>query len=484
MAFGVTVETGETPQSAGISTSTGTVFAVAPANYGPETPTLIKSLAEAKTIYGGRETESLELYDALNGAFSIGAARAYVQRIGTAAGVAATLELEDSASAKPTNVTAKYKGTLGNSLKIEVKELAGKTKFEVIILNSENEVLEKTPEFATPAALYAWSKTHETYVVFTEKSASVLILKAKVATKLATGANPTQSEAATIAAIENVPKSLGPGQLIVLGATNGEAKVFQAMAEHAQKNNRHALADLKGAKTAGTTAATLITEKGAISAGLAGYIDFFSSACTATGLTLGTTRTIPASAIVAGLFARVARTGNDNQAPSGRSWSLAPFVTGFVNTYTEANMNTLNEAGINCFAERFGILCLYGDRTALSPEVDRIFYQFPASRERMHLIAESEEIGERFIFGTLDGRHQKRAKFQGELQGMIKRHWEVNALYGETAQEAGVVNVNEPINTPATEQAGELNAELIVRISPTAEAIKIIITSAPITEAV
>jgi hypothetical protein len=102
----------------------------------------------------------------------------------------------------------------------------------------------------------------------------------------------------------------------------------------------------------------------------------------------------------------------------------------------------------------------------------------------MQLVAEAEEIGERFIFSTLDGRHQKRAKFAGELQSMIKQHWENGALYGETAQEAGIVNVGEPVNTPTTEANGELKAELIVRISPVAESVKITITSRPITEPV
>jgi hypothetical protein len=65
---------------------------------------------------------------------------------------------------------------------------------------------------------------------------------------------------------------------------------------------------------------------------------------------------------------------------------------------------------------------------------------------------------------------------------MIKRHWEADALYGETAGEAGAVVVAEPVNTPTTEQAGELNAELIVRISPVAYAVKILIVATPITE--
>lgn len=485
--LGVSVATGETPQSAGISTVIGQALVVAPAIYGPETPTLVRSLSEAVALYGPREGESTKLYDALNGYFAFEGSRAYVNRVaGEGSPAAAKLEIEAGSTAKTLVVTAKYKGSYGNSLKVEVVENAGKTASTLTVLNPEGEALVTSGEYTKASELLAWGKTHETYVVISEGSAyssgKESVVKVLAATKLASGANPTANEKTTIKTIEGVPKNLGPGRLIVPG--NFEEKVHVAIAEHCAKNNRRGVCDLKEAEKAGTSATTLISEKGTYVSGIASYIDFFTSTVTAAGPAPNTSRTISFSGVFAGLMAKVARSGNNNQAPAGRSWPLTPFVTGITNTYSEADMERLNNAGLNNIAERFGVLCLYGDRTALSAEVDPIFYQYSAANERMQLVAESEEIGEQFLFGTLDGRHQKRAKFQAELQSMIKRHWENGALYGETAQEAGVVNVGEPINTLATEQAGELRAELIVRISPVAEAVKIIVTARPITEAV
>jgi hypothetical protein len=483
---GVVVTTGETLQSAGISLRTGTDFIVASANYGPETPTLVRSLNEAVQLYGPREGESVKLYDAIDRAFAIGASRAYVNRIAGGSPAAAKLELEAGSTAKTLIATAKYKGEYGNKLKVEVIENAGKTASKIVYLNPEGEVLESSPEYTEAKEILAWGKLHETYIVLSEGSGystgKAGVLKTLASKVLSGGVNPTVSEANTIKAIEGIPKSLGPGQLQVPG--NSEEKVHVAMAEHAVKNNRHALADLSGAETTGTTPSSLKSEKGTIAAGLAGYIDFFSSAGQAPGIAGGTTRTIPASTIAAGLFAKVSRTGNDNQAPAGVNWPLGPAITGLVNTYTEAQMTELEEAGINPLTEVNGQICLYGDATALARSKDPIFCQYSASRERMHLVAEAEEIGQRFLFSTLDGRHQKRALFQGELQAMIKRHWEAGALYGETAAEAGEVKVGEPVNTLATEQEGQLNAELIVRISPVATVINIHLTSSPITEAV
>lgn len=495
--LGVSVVTSEVPASGGVSTNTGTAFIAAPANYGPETtPTLIRSLNELTTLYGPRETGSSQLYDAANAFFSNEGARAYISRIaGEGSPAYAKLELETTSTTKVLVVTAKYKGTLGNSIKVALEEESSTTR--LVIYNVEGEVVEKSPYFSKASELLAWGeeKSHQNYVLVTAGSSystgKTELVKKITATKLASGANPTTTEKAIIKTIEAIPKNLGPGQLLVPGnagctGLSETEKVHTAMGEHCQKYNRFAVCDLFEAELTGTSAATLVTNKGTPSNSISGYMSFYSSAVTAAGPSSAptTSRTVAFSGVAAGLFAQVSRAGNNNRAPAGRNHSLAPFVTGIVNTYSEANMETLNNAGINNVAERFGINCLYGDRTAISPENDAIFYQYSAARERMQLVAEAEEIGERFLFATLDGRHQKRAKFQGELQGLIKAHWEAGALYGETAQEAGIVIVGEPVNTPASEAAGELKAELICRLSPVSEYVRLSIISKPITEAV
>jgi hypothetical protein len=163
---------------------------------------------------------------------------------------------------------------------------------------------------------------------------------------------------------------------------------------------------------------------------------------------------------------------------------LAPFVQGFTNTFTFTQMNTLAENGINPFAERQTKPVLYDWVSALPKTTDKIFYQFSASRERMHLQWAGEEIAESFLFQTIDGRKQLISGFQGALAGMCKRQWELNALFGNTASEAFAVNVASPINTPTTISEGQLNAELRVRLSPYAESIAVVIISAPVTESV
>jgi phage tail sheath protein FI len=243
------------------------------------------------------------------------------------------------------------------------------------------------------------------------------------------------------------------------------------------------LCDIEGSE-ATITAASLIANKGTPAAGIAGYMAFFSTFVKAQGVTLGTERTIPFSPIAAGLFAKVSATGTDNRAPAGPRYPLAPFVISLVNTFNESTMEELNNANINCIAERRGVLCLYGDVSALSQSKDLIFWQYSAGRERMRLTWEGEEVLERSQFITLDGRHQKRAQMQGELQAIIANQWRAESLYGATAAEAGIVIVGPPVNTEVTEQEGQLNAEMQVHLSPVVQGLKGILVSVPITEVV
>lgn len=488
--LGVEFTTGETPQTAGTSQSTGTFFHTGTSNYGPEEPTRVRSLTEVERLFApsGREALNAKLYDACNAFFALGGQTAYVAKVSGASAKAALLEIGVSGHTKILVVTAKYKGVYGNKLKVEVVENAGKTANSLIIKNPAGEVLEQSGYYAEAKELLAWGEEHKTYVVITEGSEYSTEKAKKVeklaATELASGVDPTYTEAEGIKAIESFPKNLGPGQQSTSYEPFKE-KIHEALHVQAKTNNRFALCDIEASETAGTTAATLITNKKAPSTvSLQSYGAYFSSAVTALGVAGGTSRTIPFSAVAAGLFAKVSQLGTDNRAPAGLKWPLSPFVTGIVNTYSETAQNELNEAGINCIASVYGTLCLYGSVTALPRTKDVIFCQYGAARERMRLQTEGEEILQRFMFVTLDGRHQKRAKMQGELQTVIKRQWELESLYGENAGEAGQVNVEEPINTPTTEQNGELNAELQVRLSPIAEAVRGILISVPITESV
>jgi len=488
MPLGIKVTTGETSGSAGSSIVTGTAFIIGLADWGVFTPTLVRSAAGYLAAFGERTATSSKLFDAVETFFQLGGERAYIQRCGKeASGEKAkpAAQLKGASHAEQIKVVAKYVGTLGNKLKIEVVENEAKTEYEVLILNEASELLETTGLLKEAKQLVGKSSAWVTYAEGTKFAEGETEKLEKLTAKaFSGGTNPAASITSALAkeSLELLPKTLGPGQVLIPSVTGEptEEATHKLMGEHSEKNNRVALCDL----TDSSSSTTLVSNKKTYANNIAAYMEFHSSSCIIPGVTLGTTRTVAGSAVVAGLCAQVAKTENDNLAPAGVTYSLAPFVTGFTNTFSLTQMQTLGENGINAFAERQSKPVLYNFVSAIPVTTDKIFWQFSASRERMHLVWAAEEIAETYLFKQIDGRKQLLGRFQGALGAMLGRQWTLGALYGETAAEGGVVYVGEPINTPTTIAEGQLNAELKVRISPFAESIAITIISSPITEAI
>lgn len=489
--LGIRVSTGETAGSAGTSIQTGTFFAVVASDYGPFTPQLVKSMAAYVGLYGERTATSQSSYDAMETYFQLEGAQAYVQRAGVeGSAAAAKKELETAGQAKTLVVTAKYRGVQGNKIKIEVAS----SGTELLVTNeATGEALETLK--GAKAESYGPFPRETTYVAITEGSTYTAgkteALKVLASSALSGGTNPFSTQAITAAlgksALEKLPKTLGPGQVAIpsFEAEVLEETLHKTLGEHALANNRVALCDIADS----ATVATLITNKKTYTAAIAGYMAFFSSSCIIPGVTSGTTRKVSASAVAAALCAQAAKSGNDSAAPAGVQWTkpgqgLTPFVTGFTNTFTGPQMNELAENGINPFAERQSKPVLYDFVSALPRSTDKIFCQFSAARERMHLVWAAEELAEGFMFQTIDGRGQLLAAFEASLYGMLLEQWKANAIFGKTATEAAVVNVREPVNTLTTEQEGQLNAEIRVRLSPYVESMSIVIISSPISEAV
>lgn len=471
----VKVTTGETAGARGPFAIGDLTFVLGEFDQGPVAPTLITSMLQLTTIYGPRSAVSAKYYDAVQTALAIGGAGCYVVRVSDNTAATAKLVLND-AGAKPTIVvTAKTPGVDGNHLEIEIVAEGG--EFKVLVLSTETGLLETSPKLANQAAAIAWSAESE-WVTLTAsgETGHTANNPAELKTKALSGGLDASdlTEESFVTTLATIPASLGAGQLICPGKTG--ATLHNAMAKHAMERDRFAIFDLAD----NPAAATLIGEK-ALEAANQGYGFFHSSSAIIPGLTPVTTRTVPGSAVVAGMFAIVSKEGNNSVAPSGTDWPI-PYILGFTNLFGETECEQLQEAGINPFVEEQGVLCLQGCYTALSREVDEIFWQATAARERMVLVAEAEVIAARYRRKLLAGRKSSLGKFQGELQGLIRTHFEAGALFGDNAPEAGVVNIGAPINTAASLQKGELDAELEVKIVPFADRVGLKLVFAPISE--
>lgn len=472
----VKVTTGETAGARGPFPSAATTFVAGEFDEGPATPVLIRSIGQLAATFGPRSPVSAKAYDAVQTVLAIGESQCWIARESDNTAVTAKLVLKD-ATGKPTIVvTAKTPGVDGNHFEIEIVESG--SEFKVVVSSTESGELEASPEFTTQAAAIEWSAAspYVTLAASTESEHTTNIPAALTTKALSGGVDATDlTEASLTATLAAFPRSLGPGQVICPGKTG--AAVHNAMAAHCRENDRFAWFDLADS----AVAATLIGET-SLETVLQGYGGFHSSSAIIPGIAPGTVRTVAGSAVLAGLCALVSKAGNNSVAPSGTDWPI-PYILGLTNQFTESEAEALQAAGINPFVEEQGVICLQGFYTALSREVDAIFWQASASRERMVLVAEGEVIAGRYRRKLLGGRKSSLGKFQMELQGLIKEHFEAGALFGESAAEAGVVNLGEPVNTPASLQAGELNGELEVKITPFADRVGLKIVTAPISEA-
>ncbi len=471
---------------AGSASALGQVFVPVETDQGLEGPTLITSISEWVRVLGPRTSTSATSYDWAETYFALGGRRLWAIRIINAGSVKAKHALLDSGT-KPT-LTVEYatNGKAGNNYKVEVKVVSSTAS--IIILNSEGEVLEASP-YGTRAELLTYFETHTTYVsvlASTELEHTTNLPATLAATSLTGGENATSvTEAEMVALIKKFTSPYGPGNVAIPGYTGEEA--HKAIAEHCStvRINRRGWPDLADS----ATVATLISEKGTIPVAQRSYISFTSSSAVIGGITQGTTRKVAGSALACGLQAAAAATGNLNTATAGPEWAVSPFVLSFTNTFTHAQAEELAAANINTWGEEQGQLCLLSGCfvTALGKEASsegEIFWSFAATAERMALAYEGEPIMAKYGNKRIDGQGHLLTSLKGELNGLIKTHWEKGALFGSSATEAGTAEIGEPINTLAKEQAGEIFAQLQVRITESVQSEGLVIIYRPITQSV
>lgn len=284
-------------------------------------------------------------------------------------------------------------------------------------------------------------------------------------------------EATEITALDKFPKAMGPGQVSIDRAASETAHT--ALLTHAEENNRIALLDLAD----DADAADLITATDALN-GLvnASWGGAFAPWVRIPGLTPSTTRLVPYAAIQAALISKSDRTNTANVPAAGANGE-ATYALSAERSWTDDDREDLNVAGVNVAIDVFGALRTYGYRTLVDPAgPDAQWLSLANARLRMQITAEAERIGEAFIFSQIDGRKQKISEFAGALTGMLSRLYDAGALFGETPDDAYIVDTGEAVNTEETLADNQLKAVLAVRMSPFAELVTIEIVKVPITE--
>ena len=482
--------------------STGTAFVAGLTDAGPP-PTGPKyvscqSLTDYVTAFGPWSATSSTMYNWLDEFFAdspVGTV-AYVTRVLNGTEATAGLDLLDNGSHGTVRVNALTPGLYGNTLKIVVT--TGSGNFTITVNDSNGNLLETWGPYGTTAALYAaLAATPSRYVTMSQSQLGGNTTANPVAlssTALSGGLNPTAVDADHVAALANFPSSLGPGTVSLPGKTT--ATCWSGIDIHCAANNRFGLRDMVDR----TSAASAVSDVSAYTVtSNSSYGIFVQGSAYIAGLTASTTRTVPGSAAVASLLAEVARTNNQNTAPCGNKWPIANvmgFTTFFgpvpglnmpVGCYSWADVATLQNAGINCFANWQNTLCLFGFVTPISRSVDAVFNQASASRERMSICNDAYNVMARYLFDTIDGPTGNTiTNMQGDLNTIGSSHFSAGALFSDTGtgEDSFKVITGPPVNTDTTIQAHQLNAQFKARISPYADAVTFALIVVPVTQSV
>jgi hypothetical protein len=282
---------------------------------------------------------------------------------------------------------------------------------------------------------------------------------------LAGGPSTLVADPGIAKALAALTKDLGPGQILIADASLAADPANQsALLAHAAATNRVALLTC-----ADGTAASLQAIGDALQTDPNGRFGaLFAPSAIVPGVTAGTTRTVPYSAVEAGIIARNDLSYSPNQAAAG-VLGQALYATDVNGRYSDTDYENLNEASVNMARIIYGGVRTYGYRALVDPTTSPEWEWFGWARLNMGITAQAEAVGERFVFSQLDGRRRTIAQFGGELSAVLATYYDEGSLYGTTPAEAYDVDVGAQVNTDDTIANGELHAILSVRMSAGAE---------------
>lgn len=477
---GVNVQSRASRPARGLPTDTGVAFVLGLADEGPaSSPVLIQNMSDFVRVFGPRVSYSI-LYDSMETYFSERGGQAYVMRVVGPAATLATKTLVDRAGAplSTLRVDALGPGTYGATISVAVVAGNGANQYKIQIWRGGVNV-ETSPDLNNPTDAVAWGALSG-YIRITDLASATAAPNNNPAilatTPLVGGADDRASitDAIKVALLANFPKGLGPGQVMVPGATT--STVHAGLAAHARATNRQALIDLPDTPTTATLSA--------LTAGLnEEYRASFGPWLTIPGLVPNTIRTVPPSTFVAALMSRVdaAMTPND---PAAGTNGQAEWVLGVTQSWDAATRETLNGQGINIVRQVGPYVRLYGYRTNADPVANPGWVALNNQRLRMAITARAEALGENYVFDQIDGQQHKFSEFGGALSGMLLGYYNAGALYGATPGDAYIVDTGPQINTPLTVGDQQLRAVITAKMSPMAEMVTIEIVKVPVTASV
>lgn len=454
----------DTPGTVSIPTDTGTWFAAGITERGPITPTLIMSLSQFVDVYGKRQSYSV-LYDSIEEFFREGGNRVYIGRVVGPAATVGTLNLSDGAAATSLVASAVGPGAWSSGYKVTVYAATG--GYGIQILDANNTVLEDSGTLADQLSAVQWSK-FSNYIRIT-LGASANNPVAAAATALSAGGDDRASITDTQwqNALTSFTADLGPGQVSAPGQTT--ATRHSQLVTHAVDNQRVALLDLTDSANSSTLIGNL-----PVYSGDTRFAAAFAPWIIIPGVTSSSTRVVPPSAMIAGMIAANDPTLGVDAASAGNQGMSRYAIDVTQPSWDDATRESLNDAGVNVVRRMAGSIKNYGWRSLANPVTDVGWLDFGNSRLYNGLAAELNQIAEQFMFEDIDGQNGETVNaLHDSLAAALLVHYATGDLFGDSAEDAFVVDTGPGVNTLQTIANLELHAVVQVRMSPFAEFIAI-----------
>ena len=467
---GVDVSLLDTPGTISALSNTGVWFVVGQTDRGPTVPMTVGSLDDLVSKFGNRVSYSV-LYDALEVFFREGGAQASISRVVGPAATIGSLNLMDGAAAISLVAAANGPGAWSNQYKVGVFTGSVPGTYVIRVADINNVLLEDSGDLPDQGSAVAWS-AYSTYVRIT---AGVSALNPAPAAYTALPSGNDDRAAITDAqwqtALDKFTSDLGPGQVSEPGRTTTVA--FGQLISHAETHNRVALLDMPNVPTVATLLG--VTAKSRFAAKFAPWV-------VVPGLTTGTIRTVPPSALVAGLIAKNDPSVGVNR-PSAGNAGQSLFVTDLSQpSWIDSDRQTLNAAGVNVI-RRFNGIQVYGWRSCADPVADINWLPFNNARLFMTLVDELNDAAANYMFYEIDGVNGNTVSgLNSSLIGVMMTHYQLGELFGSSPSECFVVDTGRTVNTPQSIQRLELHANVYVRMAPFVEWIKILVSKRPVTE--
>lgn len=438
---------------------------------GPLVSTLVRGMTELEAMYGPRDGANPLAYDSAEVFFREGGTRLYISRVTGPAPVIASIIFSTSIK-----VEAKYPGVYGNNLTAEV--IAGDTGSErIVVLREAGNEVERTRS-GDKTSLISQSAGLEHMNITSGGATAIPVVGGPTALAGGTDDSVNATETQWTAALAKHGADLGPGQVSAPGRTTIAAHT--ALRDHADANNRIALLD--AASTADKTALIAAADANrSAGADTSRFAAIFAPWAIVPGVVQGTLRTVPYSAVQAGMMARG---GNPNIAIAGVNGRTRFVVDLTMPAWTDQDREDLNNEGVDVARRMYDGIRTYGYRSLADPNTYQQWVQLSAVRLFMEIKAKCAEVLERHMFAQMDGSGIEFGVLNSDLVAAVAPYWQpMNALYGATSSEAFQVDTGTAVNTPASVANGELRARVSLRVSPFAELVILDLVNQRITEA-